>query len=292
MADTFSVVIVTLGRPEKLARGIGSLIACNPAPDEVIVVDGDAEQSARPVTEQFAASSPLPIRYVTSAPGITVQRNVGLGLTGGTIVAFLDDDARVADDAFARLAEAYADPGVIGATGRVIEPTDHRVGAVGSRARRLLSQNRDGSFNSFGYPRRYAQDHTSFDVEFLPGAFMTARREHAIAVGFDEHLTGYALAEDEDFSCRLSHRGRLRYHAPLTVWHDSEGFSNRNNRNFNRNLVVNRAYLFRKNFAQPIRARIGFWTIVAMLVAHRLINRDWHGARGLLDGTVAVLRRR
>ena len=44
----------------------------------------------------------------------------------------------------------------------------------------------------------------------MPGCFMSARRE-AASVRFDEKLGAYALAEDEDFSYRLSRRGRLVY---------------------------------------------------------------------------------
>jgi GT2 family glycosyltransferase len=290
MADTFSVIIVTLGRLKQLAKCLESLNACTPAPDEVIVVDGDEAQSAREPTEQFATKSGL-LRYVTSAPGITRQRNVGLRAASSSVVVYLDDDARVADDAFAELATVYSDPTVVGATGRVVEPTDRRVGAVGSPMRRVLFRGRAGSFTSFGYPLRYVPGSSSFDVEFMPGCFMTARREHALEVEFDEHLTGYALAEDEDFSYRLSRRGRLRYHALLMVWHDGEGFAKRNNRTFNRSVVVNRAYLFRKNFPQTLSARIGFWAMVAMSVSHRLTNRDWTGARGLVDGALESRRR-
>ena len=42
----FSVVIPTLGRPEILRRTLTSLAGCEPAPAEVLVVDGDPERSA------------------------------------------------------------------------------------------------------------------------------------------------------------------------------------------------------------------------------------------------------
>jgi hypothetical protein len=53
---------------------------------------------------------------------------------------------------------------------------------------------------------------------------------------------------------------------------------------FNRELVVNRAYLFRKNFAPTPLARAQFALMFALLLAHRAVNREWDGARGLLQG--------
>ena len=52
MADTgqmrFSVVIPTLARPEPLRETLDSVLACDPPADEVIVVDADPRNRARP----------------------------------------------------------------------------------------------------------------------------------------------------------------------------------------------------------------------------------------------------
>ena len=52
---------------------------------------------------------------------------------------------------------------------------------------------------------------------------MSARREAAAVIRFDELLTGYALAEDEDFSYRLSRLGRVRYVPSISIWHEQHG---------------------------------------------------------------------
>ena len=89
---------------------------------------------------------------------------------------------------------------------------------------------------------------------------LTARRWAAASVGFDERLGGYALAEDEDFSCRLARLGRVRYEPSLVGEHDNAGFAGRDRRGFNRSLVVNRAYPFRKNFPQSPLTRAQLWS--------------------------------
>ena len=113
---------------------------------------------------------------------------------------------------------------------------------------------------------------------------MSSRRDAATEVRFDEHLGGYALAEDEDFSYRLSRLGRIRYVPDIVVEHRKLGFGSQDSRPFDRRVVVNRAYLFRKNFPQTPLARVQFFFFVLGLIGHRLINREWRGARGLLDG--------
>ena len=107
---------------------------------------------------------------------------------------------------------------------------------------------------------------------------------------FDESLTGYALAEDEDFSYRLSRLGRIRYLPDAVLEHKKSGFSSIDPRELNRKVVVNRTYLFRKNFPQTPLARLQFALLIVMLVAHRSLNREWSAVRGLLDGIAEVWR--
>lgn len=120
---------------------------------------------------------------------------------------------------------------------------------------------------------------------------MTARAPEARAVRFDERLAGYGLAEDEDFSYRLSKQGRIRYLPGIEVHHHNTGFSTRDHRAFSHQVVKNRLYLFRKNFPQTLRARIGFWFLILVLVVHRVLNREWAGARGLLEASAEEWKR-
>jgi len=125
----------------------------------------------------------------------------------------------------------------------------------------------------------------------MPGCFMTARRELAAQVRFDENLGAYALAEDEDFSYRLSQRGRLLYLHDVVVVHDKMGFRSYDSRALGRLVVKNRAYLFRKNFPQTPLARLQFWLLLVKLVGHRALNREWSGALGVLEGMATLARR-
>ena len=283
-----SVVIPTMKRVALLRDTLESLRSCQPPPHEVIVVDADPAGSARPVTEKYEGVLAPAVHYLRSEPSLTVQRNLGIEASNGDAIVFLDDDVEVHGDVFARLAEAYDDPAVVGATGRVVEPGAKRVGNPGTLVRRLLFRGEEGKFTSAGYPRYLSRLDRPADVEFMPGCFMSARRELAARVGFDEALGGYALAEDEDFAYRLSRLGRVRYVPGARVVHRKLGFSSHDSRAFGRLVVRNRSYLFRKNFPQTRLARLQFRLFLLLLLGHRLLNRDWAGARGLLEGVRAA----
>jgi GT2 family glycosyltransferase len=281
-----SVVIATLGRPDPLRRALRSLDESSTAPHEVLVVDGSTTDEAEGVVAEAAASS-FPVRHVRSERGLTRQRNTGLDSATGDVVLFLDDDARVSSDVLDLLITAYAEEAVVGVTGKVIEPSSNRVGGKTSRIRTLLpGGGAQGGFTRFGYPRRLIDEDVDRDVEFMGGCFMSARLALARQVRFDEALPGYGLAEDEDFSYRLSRHGRVRYLAGAVVQHDNAGFHGRDRRAFGHQVVQNRRYLFRKNFPQTPVARAQFGLLLAVLVVHRLANRDAAGARGVLEAAV------
>ena len=289
----FTVVIPTMRREEILDATLESLRHCDPAPDEVIVIDADPEGSSYPVVTTFDRQVSPAVRYLRTAPSLTRQRNYGIDDASGDVIVFLDDDVTIQSDIFARLSEVYGDQSIVGATGRVIEPESGRVGGPASRLRRLLlGSGREGTFTRYGYPRYVRNVDEPTDVEFMQGCFMSARYDAAARVRFDEHLGGYALAEDEDFSYRLSRLGRIRYEPEIRVEHRKLGFASQDARPFGRRVIVNRAYLFRKNFPQTVLARSQFVLLVFTLIGHRLVNREWSGARGLVDGAAAVWLKR
>jgi GT2 family glycosyltransferase len=290
---TFSVVIATLARPDRLELALADLAALDPLPLEVLIVDGDQAGSSATQVAAAATAMQCPVRYLIGPRGLTRQRNRGIAAARGDVVVFLDDDSRPSADLLRILAEVYRDSDVVGATGRVIEPSSHSVGGQTSMLRLLIpGGGAQGQFTRCGYPRRLLDLGTARDVEFMQGCLMSARASAAKAVGFDESLPGYALAEDEDFSYRLSRRGRIRFDPRAVVHHDNAGFGARDRHKFNRTVVLHRAYLFRKNFPQTRRARAEFGMLLAVLAAHRMINRDFDGLGGLVSGVAEMLRRR
>ncbi len=140
---------------------------------------------------------------------------------------------------------------------------------------------------SFGFRRPIVDVDRSHLVEYMPGSCMSARRALAAEVRFDENLErlgGYGLGEDDDFSYRLSRRGHIRYVPSAVAHHDELGARTIDRRTLDRLLVINRTYLYRKNFAGTLRGKVGLAGLFALIFAHRIINREWQGVRGLVDG--------
>ncbi len=263
-----------------------------PSDGEIIVVDGDPEHSAQPVVERVNDSRGTEIRYLACAPSSTHQRNVGMDAAQGEVVVFTDDDAVLLPGLFEEVVAAFADPSVVGATGRVIEPADERIGSDSySRLRWLvLGGGPQGTMTSYGFRRPLIDTEIPRDMQYMPGTFMCARRSVGLQVRFDERLGGYALGEDDDFSYRLSRRGRVVYLPGAAVRHQALGTRTMDRRAQDRLVVINRTYLFHKNFDETPRARLGFARLIATLFLHRLVNREWQGVLGLIDGVRTVMR--
>jgi GT2 family glycosyltransferase len=288
-----SLIIATKGRPEPLSAVLESAARGLPPDGEVIVVDGDPERSAESVVSALGARHPdLTMHYIASDPGAALQRNVGIDAASGEIVVFMDDDCTFEPGLFEALLTAYEDPEVVGVTGRIDQPPRERVAEnPHSRLRLLLvGGGRQGTVTGIGFRRPIIDMEQARDVEFMPGPLMSARREVARAVRFDELLTAYSLGEDDDFSYRVSRRGRMRYVPSALVYHHELGWRSMDRRRMDRLQVVNRSYLFRKNFSPTLRTRAAFWRLIVLLCGHRVLNREWSGLRGLLEGVRIVLR--
>ena len=91
--DLVSIVIPTYFRNDALRETLRSLAAQEYEPIEAVVVDDSGTGEAHAVVEEFAG-----VKYVRLAEnrGAQVARNVGLRVSTGEYVQFLDDDDRIA----------------------------------------------------------------------------------------------------------------------------------------------------------------------------------------------------
>jgi len=115
---TISVVICafTRDRLEVLSESVDSLRAQTLPAHEIVLVIDHAPQLLQEVRELWPD---LKIVENRERKGLSGARNSGVAEATGEVVAFLDDDAIAAPDWLARLADAYADPKVLGAGGTV-----------------------------------------------------------------------------------------------------------------------------------------------------------------------------
>lgn len=225
---TITVAVCTRDRAELLAECLAALVALDPAPDEILVVD-NAPSNDR--TRALAAA--LGVRYVVEpCPGLDFARNRALRTARRDVVAFVDDDVVVDARWLAGLRAAWQqheDAGLV--TGQIL-PRELVTDAQVAFERR-------GGFRGGNATIRYAGPDLANNpiYPYAPGMFgaganMSVRRNLALRLGaFDEALdTGPPLAGggDIDMMHRVIRAGSVLVYEPrAVVFHrhrrDSEG---------------------------------------------------------------------
>jgi glycosyltransferase involved in cell wall biosynthesis len=118
-----SVVLSTYNRAALLPAALGALLdQTGGVAYEIIVVDNNSTDATRPTVEALAATAGGRLRYAFEPrQGLSYGRNTGIGLARAPIVAFTDDDVRVAPDWVASIREVFAhEPGIDYVGGRVL----------------------------------------------------------------------------------------------------------------------------------------------------------------------------
>lgn len=109
----FTVVVPAYRARATLASCLAALDACDPRPGRVVVVDDGCPEGSGALAESLGAEV---IRHPANR-GTSAARNSGWRVAGTAWVAFVDADATVRPDAFARLFVALADGRHVGANG-------------------------------------------------------------------------------------------------------------------------------------------------------------------------------
>jgi GT2 family glycosyltransferase len=210
---TVSVVIITYARPDYIAECIRHLRDLETAPHQIIAVDGSPDTRTR----DLIASDHPDVLYLRNDLGkgtMSESRQIGLAAATGDIIAFIDDDAYVAEDWIDRLVAAYADPSVAGVGGRADNgiPGEDAVG-LASIGRLLPNGDITGYFA--------ANPGRRIDVDHFLGANQTYRRavllEHG---GIRGNYPGTCLREESDTCLRLRAAGlRLIFDPAVLVRH-------------------------------------------------------------------------
>jgi glycosyltransferase involved in cell wall biosynthesis len=111
LACEISVVVSTYNRADRLAAALDALLAQDTTiPYEVIAVDNNSTDSTAAVLARIATESRGRVRSVFEPrQGLSYGRNTGIVLARGRIVAFSDDDVRVARNWIAEMRRAFDD---------------------------------------------------------------------------------------------------------------------------------------------------------------------------------------
>jgi glycosyltransferase involved in cell wall biosynthesis len=118
-----SVILCTYNRADRLPSALDALLSqAGAATYEIIVVDNNSSDATAHTVAEIARTSGGRVRYAFEPrQGLSHARNTGIALARAPIIAFSDDDVRVASDWVQRLKDTFDErPEIDYAGGRVL----------------------------------------------------------------------------------------------------------------------------------------------------------------------------
>ena len=296
MTSTITVIICTRNRLDDFRETLASLLKQKRLPDELVVVDSSDTQALEEYLK--SVSLPVAVKYIHSAPGLTLQRNVGVKGSTGDLIFFFDDDTELNENYLAKIEDVFArnEPG-LGAVGARLEnlfgnqPINLRF-----RLERIvyvflkfvfgLDDYGSGRFRLSGmatFPHHLMKPRY---IDCLSGGLMAFRREVFQKVQFDEGLPGYGLMEDWSISKSLMDAGYKTYYEPSASLIHKESPQNRfDYSRWAEMFIVNYNYLFQKYWRRDwYRIPFYYWALLGFLVV------NFH-SRDALRGAFVGLKR-
>lgn len=207
-----TIVIPTYSRGAILVRTLETILALDPQPAAILVVDQTPAYPADVEGKLRAWHEAGRIRWLrTSPPSIPHAMNEGLREAKTPAVLFLDDDVAPIASIVAEHAAAYADPGVCAVVGQCLQP--------GEEPQHFARPAR----NHLGIPdlELHFNHDAPLSVRNVIAMNLSVRREEALAVGgFDENFVFVAYRFESDFALRLTANGcRIRFEPRASVRH-------------------------------------------------------------------------
>lgn len=199
---TVAVAIPTYRRERVLVDTVRQVLAQDPPPDEILIVDQTEEHEPETASFLGREDAAQRVRWIRhDPPGVPGARNRALAEAKSEVVLFIDDDVRLPPGFVQRHAANYADPNVVAVGGRVVQARrDWQM----PRRRRPWPRRLDVL-----YFRPDGQERVS-GVATFQGANHSIRRSFAMAVGgYDENFVGWAFREESDLALRIWKAGGL-----------------------------------------------------------------------------------
>ncbi len=311
MNEGISVIVPTHNRPESLRRTVRSVLAQSRLPDELIIVnDGDDEIPADIADEVRRAG----VRFIyrrREHPSLPASRNVGIDASCGEILLLLDDDVELGRKFLSEMSEMYEADDARRVDGIGAVGTDLGVGLASSDRKISGAKNRAWSTGLWDMlvfltahtrwlPRRCLAKSVQLPpmlrnrlipAKFLTGGRVSVRRRVVESVRFNESFTGYAVAEDRDFSYRATQQFAMFIAPSLKLIHHCDRASKPDSFTWGRMMAMNHIRIA----ADALEPGAGKWLLLAwdlvgMILVHAAYaivgNRKFHAgmARGLLTG--------
>jgi len=271
-----SVIIPTLNRPSELARAIESLLRQTLLPSEVIVIDQSRDDLSRREVDRLFGDAPQLAREAIKGVcvhdprinGAAEARGRGMDLAHGDIWLFVDDDVVLEPDFLERLIEVHIrNPDAVGVSGVV---TNYSPPGFIYRGWNLIFAR--GPFFDERQPVYWSaerlRDAEPIRVRMFTGAMMSFRASAIRGLRFDPNLTGGSLAEDADFTLRLSETGKVLLLAPSARLEHRRSDVGRAQDHWLRAHAQANYYLYYRHWKRSVQSRACFvWLNIGYALA-------------------------
>ena len=104
---TLSVVVPTRNRPDHAGPCVASILA-NPGSFELVLIDQSDTDATELAMQPYLRDPRFRIVRTTTTRGASNARNLGVSETSRPLIAFTDDDCRVASDWLQQIAKIFA----------------------------------------------------------------------------------------------------------------------------------------------------------------------------------------
>ena len=278
-----SLVVATYKRPDEMMELLGTLLSqvdlIHPdTPDEVVIVDGSPSDELSARVAEWGAKHELPfdLAYVRSPAGLTRQRNVGIDVSRGCYVFFLDDDSEPLAGYFREMYRVFTEDreGRIGALGgSVLNEMDRPIPRRWRLRLRLgltppvapMTYHASGTSTPKGLMKPF---HGVRRVDVLPGCAFTFRREVFGEHRFSAFFNGYSQGEDLEMSLRVAREWDVLCCGDAHLLHHAATGGRPASFAKGRMEIRNRFFIWKRYVTRAaVSDRIRFWLDAAFLVA-------------------------
>jgi len=306
--DDCTLIIATYQRPHDVSDLVEKINSLASKPFEVIVVDGstnsETEQKLLEWTTRLSPSFDLV--YAKSPAGLTRQRNVGIELSSGKYVFFLDDDCIPQGDYFREVRNVFEkdEARKVGAISGLILNEMNAPLSLRWRVRlalRMVPRLEAGIYHASGtaLPPNLIPPFSGFRrIDTLSGCAMTFRREVLDQERFSEFFDGYSQGEDLEISLRIRKQWDILWCGDAHVLHLHA--SGGRPASFSKGVmeVRNKHFIWKRHRPHASQLdRFRFWLDVAFLIVADLLSflrhptQTYHlsHAGGLVRGSLLSL---
>ena len=259
----FSLIIPTLNRPQVLRETLVSVFAQSLLPEKIYVVDQSDNDETKNICLRFSSVTYMhsEVKSLTKARNIGVMESINAGMD---FWAFLDDDVELDPDYFKTLYEGFAcNSSIVGIAAwvRPLVPvrrsfwvnTLRFIGGFDYFSKRIKMR------RNFLATSPWVAGNKIIDAEWMHGGAMAVRNLNDKNIFFDENLILYALAEDRDFSYRLSKIGDTVWIPELQLLHKATPEGRVPSRKKTFMIAVHQYYLIRKHFSNSLFSTLMYW---------------------------------